>query len=107
MDSVQSGHWRAPARDTALSANATSVPETRPRLTVRVGTSRRFCGQGGENMTILKLDYQDGHLELPVREAAEGASGVSVDGLLDRAGYVTYDPGFVNTASCVSGVTYI
>ena len=58
-------------------------------------------------MTILKLDYQDGHLELPVREAAEGAPGMSVDGLLDRAGYVTYDPGFVNTASCVSAVTYI
>jgi citrate synthase len=58
-------------------------------------------------MTILKLDYQDGHLELPVREAAEGASGMSVDGLLDRTGYVTYDPGFVNTASCVSAVTYI
>jgi citrate synthase len=58
-------------------------------------------------MTILKLDYQDGHLELPVREAAEGAAGVSVDGLLDKTGYVTYDPGYVNTASCVSAVTYI
>ena len=84
----------------------TAVPRTFPRLTVVLGTSRRFAGRA-ENMTILKLDYQDGHLELPVREAAEGAPGMSVDGLLDRAGYVTYDPGFVNTASCVSAVTYI
>jgi citrate synthase len=58
-------------------------------------------------MTILKLELPGGQLELPVREAREGAPGVSVDGLLANAGYVTYDPGFVNTASCTSAVTYI
>ena len=58
-------------------------------------------------MTILKLDYESGQLELPVRPAVEGASGVVVDKLLAETGYVTYDPGFVNTASCTSAVTYI
>src|SRR5690348_15770275 len=58
-------------------------------------------------MTILKLDYPDGHLELPVRPGTEGPSGVVVDSLLAQTGFVTYDPGFVNTASCVSAITYI
>ena len=58
-------------------------------------------------MTNMKLDYQNGHLELPVQPATDGASGVVVDRLLERTGYVTYDPGFVNTAACESAVTYI
>jgi citrate synthase len=58
-------------------------------------------------MTILKLEHPTGQLALPVTEAVEGASGVNVDHLLDETGYVTYDPGFVNTASTTSAVTYI
>jgi citrate synthase len=58
-------------------------------------------------MTILKLDHPDGHMSLSVVDAAEGASGVDVGRFLEETGYVTYDPGFVNTASCTSSVTYI
>ena len=58
-------------------------------------------------MTILKLDHPKGQLSVRVREAVEGADGLEIGKLLDETGYVTYDPGFVNTASCTSGVTYI
>ena len=46
-------------------------------------------------------------LQLPVVPATEGAAGVDVSKLLSHTGLVTYDPGFANTASCASGITYI
>jgi citrate synthase len=58
-------------------------------------------------MTILKLEHPNGQMSLEVSEAVEGASGVNIGKLLDETGYVTYDPGFVNTASTTSAVTYI
>jgi len=58
-------------------------------------------------MADVKLDHPHGQLSLPVRDAVEGASGLNVGSLLKETGYVTFDPGFVNTASCASAVTYI
>src|SRR3981189_3275590 len=58
-------------------------------------------------MTILKLDHPNGQMSLEVNDAVEGASGLNIGRLLDETGYVTYDPGFVNTASCTSAITYI
>ncbi len=58
-------------------------------------------------MTDVKLDYRDGQLSMPVREAVEGASGIHVGSLLKETSYVTYDPGFANTAACESKITYI
>jgi citrate synthase len=46
-------------------------------------------------------------LELPVRRATEGAAGADISKLLSSTGLVTYDPGFANTASCTSEITYI
>ncbi len=46
-------------------------------------------------------------LELPVQPAGEGASGADISKLLSSTGLVTYDPGFANTASCKSAITYI
>jgi citrate synthase len=46
-------------------------------------------------------------LELPVARASEGADGADISKLLSKTGYVTYDPGFGNTASCTSDITYI
>ena len=65
------------------------IPDTAPRSSV---TLRR-----------------DGNEDLPltVRAASEGAAGAEIAGLLSKSGLVTYDPGFVNTASCASAITYI
>ena len=51
---------------------------------------------------------QDGaELELPVTAGTEGAPGIEIKQLLGKTGLVTLDPGFVNTASCSSAITYI
>ncbi|MEO7260312.1 MAG: citrate synthase, partial [Jatrophihabitantaceae bacterium] len=49
----------------------------------------------------------DEDLQLPVVPSSEGSAGVDVSKLLSRTGLVTYDPGFANTASCASKITYI
>ncbi|ROT29718.1 citrate synthase [Micromonospora sp. HM5-17] len=58
-------------------------------------------------MTDVKLDHPGGQLSIPVKHAVDGPSGVAVSNLLKETGYVTYDPGFVNTAACSSQITYI
>jgi citrate synthase len=55
---------------------------------------------------VLSVPGQD-DVDLPIREAAEGASGAEISKLLARSGLVTYDPGYANTASCTSRITYI
>src|SRR4051812_4726412 len=45
--------------------------------------------------------------DLPVVRAAEGNDGIVVSSLLRDTGLVTVDPGFMNTASCESQITYI
>src|SRR5689334_17585874 len=58
-------------------------------------------------MTEFKLDYANGQLPLPPREASEGPPGLDISKLLKETGYVTLDVGFVNTASCTSAITFI
>jgi citrate synthase len=54
------------------------------------------------------LRYGEGsELDLPVKSATEGSAGIEVTKLLSTTGMVTLDPGFVNTASCSSEITYI
>jgi citrate synthase len=58
-------------------------------------------------MSEFSVAYPGGKLDLPVRTAAEGPSGLEITSLLKETGQVTLDSGFVNTASCVSAITYI
>src|SRR5271163_3689757 len=54
------------------------------------------------------LHYNDSaELDLPVKHATEGSDGIEVTKVLSTTGMVTLDPGFVNTASCSSDITYI
>src|SRR5271167_4653736 len=53
------------------------------------------------------LHYADGELDLPIKPATEGSAGIEVTKVLATTGMVTLDPGFVNTASCSSDITYI
>ena len=46
-------------------------------------------------------------LTLPLRAASEGSAGADISKLLSATGVVTFDPGFANTASCTSAITYI
>ncbi|HEX6935049.1 MAG TPA: citrate synthase [Actinomycetes bacterium] len=58
-------------------------------------------------MADFELKHPGGLLPLPVTEATEGPSGLEVSTLLKDTGYVTLDPGFVNTGSCASAITFI
>jgi citrate synthase len=58
-------------------------------------------------MTDVKLDHPGGQLSMPVQPAVEGPPGIEVGALLKETGHVTFDPGYVNTASCASAITYI
>jgi citrate synthase len=49
----------------------------------------------------------DKELVCPLLHATEGSDAYDVSHLLKETGRVTLDPGFVNTASCRSAITYI
>jgi citrate synthase len=53
------------------------------------------------------LETPHGSLSLSVANSVEGPSGLDVAKMLAQTGYVTYDPGFMNTATCESAITYI
>ncbi len=53
------------------------------------------------------LTYGDKELPLKVVPATEGSAGVEISKLLSTTGLITLDPGFTNTGSTTSSVTYI
>lgn len=46
-------------------------------------------------------------VELPLRKGTEGPQAIDITSLYQQTGMFTFDPGFVSTASCDSGITYI
>ena len=58
-------------------------------------------------MSDFTLNYPAGSLPLDLTRATDGPSGLDVSMLLASTGQVTLDPGFKNTASCTSAITYI
>src|SRR6266496_3830148 len=58
-------------------------------------------------MSDIALSHGSGQLPLEVASATEGPGGLGISSLLKETGLVTLDPGFVNTASCSSAITYI
>lgn len=54
-----------------------------------------------------KLILEGKEYDFPVLEGTEAEKGIDISDLRDRTGYVTYDTGYVNTASCSSAITFI
>ncbi|NNG18149.1 citrate synthase [Naumannella sp. ID2617S] len=59
------------------------------------------------NDDVAVLQAGDKRVELPLTEATEGNSGYGISSLMKETGNTTLDPGFTNTASCVSRITFI
>ena len=58
--------------------------------------------------TVTITDNKTGkQIELPVRHPTHGPYAVDIGRLFGDAGYFTYDPGFLSTASCQSSLTYL
>ncbi|MGV9413002.1 citrate synthase [Nocardia sp. NPDC003693] len=53
------------------------------------------------------LSYPGGEYPMTVTKAVEGNDGIDLGKLLASTGFVTYDPGFMNTAATKSAITYI
>ena len=60
-----------------------------------------------DNASRSALHHPGGVLDLPLVPATEGPGGLEISTLMRDTGNVTLDPGFVNTASCSSAITYI
>lgn len=56
---------------------------------------------------IAKLTVDGKTFDLPIYDAKIGPSVIDVTSLYSQTGMFTYDPGFMSTASCNSGITYI
>ena len=69
-------------------------PDEAVRKERTMGSSARFVDE-------------DTHLDFSKVVATDGQVGYDIAGLLNKTGNVMIDPGFVNTASCESQITYI
>lgn len=58
-------------------------------------------------MENAKLIMNGNEYEFPTFEGTEGEVGIDVRKLRDLTGALTYDPGYVNTGSCKSAITFI
>ena len=58
-------------------------------------------------MEQAKLILNNKEYSLPVFEGTEGEVAIDITKLRDQSGAITYDPGYGNTGSCKSAVTFI
>ncbi|MBG0790452.1 MAG: citrate synthase [Desulfovibrionaceae bacterium] len=54
-----------------------------------------------------KLIIGDKTYELPVIVGSENEHAIDITSLRDATGYITYDPGYANTGSCASAITFV
>ena len=90
-------------------ARGAASPVTAGPSTVAAGTleSPAVSGPGSPENGSAGVKYAGSTLNLQVIPASEGASGVDISKLLTTLGVITLDPGFTNTGSTTSAITYI
>jgi len=70
--------------------------------------SELFLGDKmGEQKETAKVTVGGKTVELPVVVGTEQEKGIDITRLRQDTGYITLDPGFVNTGSCQSAITFI
>jgi citrate synthase len=55
----------------------------------------------------IKLVYGNKEYELPVLEGSEGEKAIDISQLRANTGLITLDPGYANTGSCTSAITFM
>jgi citrate synthase len=58
-------------------------------------------------MSTAKLSFDGNEFELPLIVGSEGETGVDFTHFRKESGAITYDPGYGNTGSCSSSITFI
>jgi citrate synthase len=56
---------------------------------------------------FIKLVYGNKEYELPVVEGSEGEKAIDISQLRANTGLITLDPGYANTGSCTSAITFM
>jgi citrate synthase len=60
-----------------------------------------------QNGKTIKLSYEGKEFELPLIEGTEGEVGIDIGTLRSATGLVTLDPGYKNTGSTTSAITFL
>lgn len=60
-----------------------------------------------EKTVTIKDNTTGKEVTLPIVDGTMGPAGIDIRALQNEIGLFTYDPGFMSTASCQSGITYI
>ncbi|MDG2235712.1 MAG: citrate synthase [Flavobacteriaceae bacterium] len=55
----------------------------------------------------VKLSYKGKDFEFPLVEGSENEKGIDIKSLRSQTGLITYDPGYKNTGSCKSDITFL
>jgi citrate synthase len=55
----------------------------------------------------IKLVYGNKEYELPIVEGSEGEKAIDISKLRATSGLITLDPGYANTGSCMSSITFM
>jgi len=55
----------------------------------------------------IRLTYADRQYELPVIMGSEGEKAIDISKLRQTTGFITLDPGYANTGSCTSNITFM
>ena len=59
------------------------------------------------NKKTAKLILENEELELDIITGSENESAIDITSLRNKTGYITIDPGYANTGSCISDITFI
>jgi len=62
---------------------------------------------GQHEKKFARLDIEGKVLHLPILVGTEGEKAIDISGLRRNIGYIAYDPGYADTASCTSAITYV
>ena len=55
----------------------------------------------------VKMIIEGKEYEFPVISGTEGEKAIDITSLRQKTGYITMDPGFANTGSCISSITFM
>ena len=58
-------------------------------------------------MSNAKLIINNQTLDLPIISGTENENAIDISELRKKTGYITMDPGYGNTGSCLSDITFI
>lgn len=56
---------------------------------------------------FITLTYSDKEIKLPLITGSEGEKAIDISSLRSKTGLITLDPGYANTGSCLSAITFM